>query len=87
MEDDVISAVKQFLQSRRLLKSSAEVADEESLLETGVIDSLGVVELTAFMEERFSIRIDEDDLVPENFDSLLAMREFINRKRSQGSAR
>ena len=82
MEDDVISAIKQLLQSRRLLKSSAEVADEESLLETGVIDSLAVVELTAFMEERYSIRINEDDLVPENFDSLLAMREFINRKRS-----
>lgn len=82
MEDDVISVIRQFLHGRRLLKSSAEVADGESLLETGVIDSLGVVELTAFMEERFSIRIDEDDLVPENFDSLLAMREFINRKRS-----
>ncbi len=82
MEEDVITAIKQFLYSRRLLKASAEVADEEPLLETGVIDSLKIVEITAFMEERFSVCIDEDDLVPENFDSLLAMKEFINRKRS-----
>lgn len=82
MEDDVISQIRQFLQDRRWLKPHAAIAKEESLLETGVIDSLVVVELTAFMEERFSIRCDEDDLVPENFDSLVAMREFINRKRS-----
>lgn len=51
----------------------------ESLLEAGVIDSLGVQSLVEFVSERFAVEVSEDDLVPENFDSIDAITSFIRR--------
>jgi acyl carrier protein len=69
----------------RLLKREKVVGDEESLLLSGVIDSLAILELTAFIEERYSCSVKEDDLVPENFDSLAAMSAFIGKKLGAGA--
>lgn len=56
-------------------------APDENLLAQGVIDSMGIVKLTAFLEDRFGIETDDDDLVPENFESLAALCAFVERKR------
>lgn len=55
----------------------AGVGDEDSLLEAGVLDSAAMVELILLLEERFGVAIDEDDLVPENFDSIAAIAVFL----------
>jgi acyl carrier protein len=80
VETDVIEQIKRFLHSKRLLKPAAEIKDDASLLDAGLIDSLAVVELAAFLEERFQIRVDEDDLIPDNFDSFRAMHDFVKSK-------
>ena len=54
---------------------------EDDLLGKGIIDSLGVTELIAFLEERFRIRVGSEDLVPENFRTLASIEEFVERKR------
>ena len=54
---------------------------DEDLLARGVIDSLAVTQLVAFLEERYSIRITDDELVPDNFRSLACMEAFVERKR------
>jgi len=74
---DVMEQIKVFLRGKKLLRSSGSVGDDESLLDAGIIDSLAVLELAAFLEERFGIEVGEDDLVPENFDSFRAMSEFV----------
>jgi acyl carrier protein len=56
-------------------------APDENLLAQGVIDSMGIVRLVAFLEERFAIETGDDDMVPENFESLAALRAFVERKR------
>ncbi len=55
----------------------ATVGNEDSLLESGVLDSAAMVELIMRLEDRFGIAIDEDDLVPENFDSIAAITAFL----------
>jgi acyl carrier protein len=56
------------------------IARDDDLLAGGVIDSLGVTQLVAFLEERFSIRVTDDELVPSNFQSLARLEAFVARK-------
>jgi acyl carrier protein len=51
-----------------------------SLIEAGIIDSTGVLELVGFLEETFDIRIAEEDLVPENLDSIHNILAYVQRK-------
>jgi acyl carrier protein len=60
--------------------------DEVSFLETGVIDSMGMVELISFLEKRFGFKIEEDELMPENLDSVVNICRFVERKLSHGAA-
>jgi acyl carrier protein len=55
---------------------------DENLLAQGIIDSMGILSLVAFMEKRFGIKASEDDMIPENFETLEALRAFVERKRS-----
>ncbi len=72
--------IKYFLVERKFIKTANELNNEDSLLEKGVIDSVGMLELVSFIETEYSIKIDEDELMPENFDSLKAIQDFITRK-------
>jgi acyl carrier protein len=55
-------------------------SDDTSFLEEGVIDSLGFMELVTFVRQNFSIEVDSQDLVPENFDSITKLTRYINSK-------
>jgi acyl carrier protein len=60
----------------------APFSDEESLLDLGIIDSTGILELVMFVETHCSITIADDELSPENLDSVSRLVDFIARKRS-----
>jgi acyl carrier protein len=60
----------------------AGIADGESLLEAGILDSLGVLELVGFLEERYGIRVGDDEMMPENFGSIDAIVEFVRQRRA-----
>jgi acyl carrier protein len=55
-------------------------ADEDSFLEKGIIDSTGVLELLEFIEEKFKIRVEDEEIVPDNLDSLDKLTSYIQRK-------
>lgn len=57
-----------------------DFADDDSFLQKGVIDSTGMLELVAFIEERFSIKLDDAELVPQNLDSLDNICHFLETK-------
>ena len=61
------------------------VADSESLLEAGVIDSMGVLELVSFIEKHYRIAVSEDEMMPENFDTVDAIAAFIERRRGDAA--
>jgi acyl carrier protein len=54
--------------------------DDQSLLDAGVIDSTGVLDLIGFLEQEFGIKVADEELVPENLDSIARLSAFVGRK-------
>lgn len=77
---DIKSTVRDFIVNE-LLFGQGEVADNASFLEQGIIDSTGVLELVGFIESTYGIKVENEDLTPENLDSLNAIAGFLERKR------
>jgi acyl carrier protein len=65
--------------SKELVQDPAllPLADDTSLLETGILDSLGLLKLVVFLEERFGIAMGDTDLLPENFASVNAICAYV----------
>jgi acyl carrier protein len=81
MTDTFASEIKAFIVSNFLFgQEGGGLADEQSFLETGVIDSTGLLELVSFVEQRYGISIADRELVPENLDSLRNISQFVARK-------
>jgi acyl carrier protein len=60
--------------------SGTPLGDDEQLVESGIIDSLGVMTMLSFLEEKFNIQIPGEDLVPENFESISAITALAERQ-------
>jgi acyl carrier protein len=78
---------------RKFILSSFLFSDDElllengdSLLERGILDSTGVLELVAFLEEEFGATVADDELVPENLDSVSNILAFLERKSNSGQS-
>ena len=56
------------------------VADSDSFLENGIIDSTGVLELVLFLEETYNIKVEDDEIIPENLDSLENIAIYVTSK-------
>jgi acyl carrier protein len=52
----------------------------DSLLDKGVIDSTGVLELVAFLESQYAITVEDDDVIPDNLDSIENIVQFVSKK-------
>lgn len=59
--------------------------EHDSFLQNGIIDSTGMIELVAFIEETYGFKVDDSELIPENLDSLVNVGQFIERKRRLAS--
>ena len=62
-------------------RAEPHVSPEEPLLD-GLIDSTSMLRLVLFIEERFGVRVEDDELVPENFETVRNLAEFVERKRT-----
>jgi acyl carrier protein len=80
----IIEQVRSYIVESFLLGDEGELTASDSLLESGVLDSTGVLELVAFLEQTFRIEVANEDLVPENLDSISNVASFVERK-LQGS--
>lgn len=72
--------IRTYLTNNRASSDAGQFDDQESLLEAGVIDSMAMVDLIAHLEKTYAITIDEDDMVPENFDSVEAIVTYVTGK-------
>lgn len=77
--------IREYLMEHYTGEEIGEFSDADSLLELGILDSLLMVDLIAHLEKTYGITVDEDDMMPENFDSIEAMVSYIEQKRA-GSA-
>ena len=72
--------IRQFITDNFLFGEEADLANDDSLLDHGIIDSTGVLELVAFLEDKYEIQIPDRELVPTNLDTVNRMVQFVNRK-------
>ncbi len=63
-----------------------QYSSSQSLIETGVIDSIGVLTLVTWLEQEFEIIVDDEDVVPDNLDSINSLVSYVNRKREESGA-
>jgi acyl carrier protein len=83
MNDMVERELANFVVDRFLFGDVANApARDAALITTRLIDSMGVLELVTFLEERFGIAVADTDIVPDNLDSLTRMAAYVSRKRS-----
>lgn len=72
--------IKGFIIENFLFGKADGLKDNTSFLEEGIIDSTGVLELVAFLEEEFNIKVEDDELVPENLDSINNVAFYLEKK-------
>lgn len=85
--DDVEKKVRSFIEDNFLFREDrASLTDSESLLEAGLIDSTGILELVAFLETEFDIRMADADIVPANLDSVKAIVAYVQGKTAKPAA-
>ena len=77
---DIKSQVKEFFKENFMVEFDDGFSDSDSFLENGLIDSTGVLELVLFLEETFNIKVQDDEIVPENLDSLILIENYISSK-------
>lgn len=64
-------------------KKQGNISDKDSLIESGIVDSLGIMKLIGFLEDKMSVQITDDELVPENFGSIEAIATLVDKKQSR----
>lgn len=64
-------------------KSKLDLTNQDSLIESSVIDSLGIQNLILFLEKEFNIKVLDEDVIPENFENVEAICTFVNTKRNK----
>ncbi len=74
--------LRAFMERRFPLVASRGLDDDAALLDSGAIDSLGLLDVVAFLEDEMGVEIDDDDMTPENFASINELARFVERKRA-----
>lgn len=74
------SEIRNFIVENFLYGQDNGLGDDVSFLQKGLMDSTGILELLSFIEEKYGISIDDEELIPDNFDSLNKLSAFITKK-------
>ncbi len=77
---DIASTLRAFVRENFLFGQDTAFSDDDSFLGLGIIDSTGVLELVAFLEKQFEIHVADEELVPENLDSIQNLVRFVETK-------
>jgi acyl carrier protein len=84
---DTKQIIRGFILSNFLKEDkSIKLVDDNSFLDAGIIDSIGVLELVAFLEEKFQIKVEDEEIIPENFDSVNKLVAYVLSKPGQRSS-
>jgi acyl carrier protein len=83
---DTRATVREFVTGNFLVADGDGLTDDASLLELGIVDSTGVLEIIAFLETTFGLTVEDDEIVPENLDSIDRIVGYVGRKRPAGGS-
>lgn len=79
---EIADKVRAFIRENFYVGDDCSLADDASLLEEGIVDSTGVLEVVAFVESSFGIEVGDDEIVPENLDTIAGIAGFVARKQA-----
>lgn len=83
---EVQKRIRQFVIENFYIANPAEVADDTLLVSNGYVDSTGMLEIIAFLEAEFGIRISDSETTPENLESIARITAFVARKQGKSAA-
>lgn len=72
--------IRNFIIRELVREEGFQLQDSDQLIETGIIDSMGIISLLEFLETEFAIQIDSDELVPENLETVEVISELVGKK-------
>ena len=79
---EIKEQVRNFLTTNFYVADPSSLNDDVSLLDRGIIDSTGVLEVIYFIEDTFGIKVEDSEMLPENLDSIDRIANFVERKRT-----
>ena len=80
-----LDTVRHFVVENFLFGDGESLKDDTSFMEASIIDSTGILELIMFLEETYNIKIEDNELIPENLDNLRNINQFLERKLNSSS--
>ena len=82
MSEDAASRIHNFIENDLLMGQGVEFQDDDSLLEDGIIDSLGLLDIVTFIETEFELAVDDADVTLDNFGSVHAIASYVQSKKA-----
>ncbi len=79
---DIGKQIRSYIEENFIVSAAATLNDGDSLLDKGVVDSTGFIELITYLEEQFGIQVRDNEMVPENLDSIGNLTAYVQRKLS-----
>jgi len=83
MERQTSESIRAFIVKKFPASRKKVLDDDLPLIQSGIIDSLGVLDVVSFLEQTFSVKIEDEELTPDNFSSIGCLTAFIKKKRAQ----
>jgi len=80
VDHDLERTVREFIIKNFIFEDDGSLTPETSFLDNGIIDSTGVLELITFVEETYGIKVVDQEIIPENFDSIHNIASFVERR-------
>ncbi len=77
---ELSDSIRQFIIENFLFEEDEKLQEDTSFLESGIIDSTGILELVTFLEETFDITVEDEELIPENLDSIGNVVKYLQTK-------
>jgi acyl carrier protein len=79
---DTNQQIMKFITTNFYVADPSTLTEETSLLDSGTVDSTGVLEIISFLEQEFGIQIADDEMIPDNLDSISKIAKFVGKKKS-----
>ncbi len=77
---EIKEQIKQFFEENFMAEFESDFKDDDSFLESGIIDSTGVLELVLFLEENYDFKVEDEEITPDNLDSFKNLKDYVNKK-------
>ena len=75
------TSIRDFVFEKFPIAKKRQLKDSDELLESGIVDSLGILDVVAFLESEFGLTVNDEDLLPENFRSIERIAQFAQERR------